>query len=105
MPGAPGVDNKILLIMSDEKNTLLSKMNWSILSAVFVMIGSVFVTYYKVDQLVDGQEIIKENQVEMHADIDNLKIQVKDGDHDLELKIKDETIARKDLEIEFYKNK
>ena len=91
--------------MTDEKNTLLSKMNWSILSAVFVMIGSVFVTYYKVDQLVDGQEIIKENQVEMHADIDNLKIQVKDGDHALELKIKDETIARKDLEIEFYKNK
>ena len=75
--------------MSEEKSTLLSKMNWSILSAVFVMIGSVFVTYYKVDQLVDGQEIIEKNQVEMHADIDELKINVKDGDHALELKIKD----------------
>lgn len=91
--------------MKKKSNTLLSKMNWSILSAIFVMIGSVFVTYYKVDQLVDGQEIIEKNQVEMHSDIDNLKIQVKDGDHALELKIKDETIARKDLEIEFYKNK
>ncbi|MCK5614705.1 hypothetical protein KAR91_73265 [Candidatus Pacearchaeota archaeon] len=91
--------------MAKKSNTFLSKINLSILAAIFTMIGSVFVTYYKVDQLVDGQEIIKENQVEMHSDIDKLKIQVKDGDHALDLKIKDETIARQKVEIEFYKNK
>ena len=53
------------------------------------------------DRLDKKIQLINEN----HEAIDELKMQVLKNDHALELKIKDETIARKDLEIEFYKNK
>ena len=67
-------------------------------SSIAVKMNNVGVIDERLDKKI---QLINEN----HEAIDELKMQVKDGDHALELKIKDETIARKDLEIEFYKNK
>ena len=67
-------------------------------SGIAVKMNNVGVIGERLDKKI---QLINEN----HEAIDELKMQVKDGDHALELKIKDETIARKDLEIEFYKNK
>jgi hypothetical protein len=86
--------------MSDEKSTFLSKITPSTIVTMCVLIGGGFVTYYKVDELVKGQETIKTNQTEMHDDIDILKIRIVqelyEGKiealkerHRLELKIKD----------------
>ena len=85
---------------------------WVALASIFSVLilggryfSSIAVKMNNVD--VIGERLDKKIQIlnQMHNDIDDLKINVKDGDHALELKIKDETIARKDLEIEFYKNK
>jgi hypothetical protein len=86
--------------MSDDKSTFLSKITPSTIVTMCVLIGGGFVTYYKVDELVKGQETIKTNQTEMHDDIDILKIRIVQElyegriealkeRHKLELKIKD----------------
>lgn len=98
---------------NDKRGLDLNKIAvWVALASIFSVLilggryfSSIAVKMNNVD--VIDERLNKKIQIlnQIHDDIDNLKIQVKDRDHALELKIKDETIARKDLEIEFYKNK
>ena len=68
------------------------------LSRISVQLNNIGVIDERLNKKI---QLINEN----HEDIDALKIEVKEADHALELKIKDETIARQKTEIEFYKNK
>jgi hypothetical protein len=98
---------------NDRRSLDLNKIAvWVALASIFSVLilggryfSSIAVKLNNVD-VIDAR-LDKKIQIlnQLHGDIDNLEIRVKDGDHALELKIKDETIARKDLEIEFYKNK
>jgi hypothetical protein len=102
--------------MSDDKSTFLSKITPSTIVTMCVLIGGGFVTYYKVDELVKGQETIKTNQTEMHDDSDIMKVRVVqeiyevriealEKSHELENKINEVEIKRLESVIEFYKNK
>ena len=80
----------------------------SIVGFVIMLLGAwatISVTYNKVGETVEDQLEIKKELKEMHLEFDEYKIETIKRHYEIELKLKDETIARKDLEIEFYKNK
>ena len=98
---------------TDKKGLNLNKIAvWVALASIFsvILVGGRYfsnmaVQINNIGVIDQRQNKWIQRQVEMHEDFDAYKIETKDADHALELKIKDETIARQKVEIEFYKNK